>query len=187
MITKQFTKLFITIVLPFTISCSNPGSTPDCEAPVLTITATIGTLCGSSNGSITATASGGQGKLTFSKDGLSFQESGNFTNLLSGIYAITVRDESGCTASKAATVFTGISFAAFIKPIIDNNCAVAGCHVAGTGLPNWTILSEIQLRASGIKALTGSRVMPPPGSNRSLTDQQIERIACWVNDGAIDN
>ncbi len=176
------------MVLPFAISCGNPASTPDCDAPVLTISATIGTRCGISDGGITATASGGQGKLTFSIDRLSFQETGNFTNLPSGIYAVTVKDESGCTASKVATVSTGISFAAFIKPIIDSNCAVAGCHVAGTvGLPNWTIFSEIQRRASGIKTLTGSKVMPPPGSGRSLTDQQIQRIACWVNDGAIDN
>jgi len=176
------------LVLPLTISCSNPASTPDCEAPVINITATSGTLCGSSDGSITATASGGQGKLTFSIAGLSFQESGNFTNLPSGIYAVTVKDESGCTALKTATVSTGISFAAFIKPIIDSNCAVAGCHVAGTtGLPNFMIFSEIQLRAPGIKTLTDSRVMPPPGSGRSLTAQQIQRIACWVNDGAIDN
>ena len=176
------------MVLPFTISCSNPASAPDCEAPVISIIATTGTLCGSSDGSITATASGGQGKLTFSIAGFSFQESGNFTNLPSGIYAVTVKDESGCTASKSATVSTGISFATFIKPIIDSNCAVVGCHVAGTtGLPNFTIFSEIQLRASGIKTRTGSRVMPPPGSGRSLTDQQIQRIGCWVNDGAINN
>ena len=188
MMTKQFTKLLPAAVLLVTISCSNPASTPDCEAPAITITATTGTNCGNSDGSISATASGGQGKLTFSIDGLGFQESGTFTNLPSGIYAVTVQDESGCTASKTATIFTGISFAALIKPIIANNCAVAGCHVAGGTAPfKLTTFSEIQIRAFAIKSRTSAKTMPPPSSGRSLSDQQIQRIACWVNDGAIDN
>jgi uncharacterized membrane protein len=75
------------------------------------------------------------------------------------------------------------SFANDIFPIISTNCAVSGCH-KGTGLPDFTALKNIQANAAAIKAQTGSRNMP---IGKSLTQDQINVIACWVNDGALDN
>ncbi len=186
---SQFVQPFILTILILMISCSggnSPTSTSDCDAPVLTITSTTGTACGSSDGTIAATASGGEGRLTFRIDGSNFNESGVFSNLPSGVYTVAVRDENNCSSSEQVTIITGISFTASIKPIIDNNCAVSGCHVGG-GLPDFRVFSNIQSRASDIKSRTSNRIMPPPSSGRSLTDNQIEKIACWVDDGAPNN
>lgn len=52
---------------------------------------------GETNGSITISASGGVGALSYSIDnGLSFQSSNIFQNLPAGPYSIIVRDQSGC-------------------------------------------------------------------------------------------
>ncbi|MBL4703468.1 MAG: PKD domain-containing protein, partial [Flavobacteriales bacterium] len=54
--------------------------------------------CNSSNGSISITATGGDGSFTFSIDGgVTFQSSGSFVGIGAGTYNIIVQDGSGCT------------------------------------------------------------------------------------------
>ncbi len=75
-----------------------------------------------------------------------------------------------------------ISFAATIRPIIDNSCIQ--CH-NGSGHPldfrNFTVVKN---NAEKIKELTQARIMPLQGS---LTSEEIALIACWVDNGAPDN
>ena len=62
-------------------------------------------LCfGGSTGSITVTASGGQGNLLYSIDGTNFQTSNVFTNLAKGTYQVTVKDEANCSRLSAQTI-----------------------------------------------------------------------------------
>ena len=65
-----------------------------------------------------------------------------------------------------------------------NNCAVSGCH-NGTQFPDFRSLSNIQQNKDQIRQRTQTGNMPPNG--RSLTQQQIDLIACWIDDGALDN
>lgn len=61
--------------------------------------------CGQPDGSIVANASlGNGGPFTYSKDGVSFQSSGVFTNLLPGDYTISVKDKNGCLNSTFVNV-----------------------------------------------------------------------------------
>ncbi|PYL27110.1 MAG: hypothetical protein DMF45_13135 [Verrucomicrobia bacterium] len=60
--------------------------------------------CSSGTGSITVTASGGTGTLSYSKDGTNFQSSNVFSGLAAGSYTITVKDANGCTTTTGATV-----------------------------------------------------------------------------------
>src|SRR5438093_968120 len=60
--------------------------------------------CSSGTGSITVTASGGTGTLSYSKDGTNFQSSNVFSVLAGGSYTITVKDANGCTTTTGATV-----------------------------------------------------------------------------------
>lgn len=76
-----------------------------------------------------------------------------------------------------------ISFSEDISPIIQSNCAIPGCH-AGVQSPDLRNFNNIQSNASKIKRLTKNRTMPLTGS---LTQQQIDNIACWVDSGAPDN
>ncbi len=72
-------------------------------AVVPSTTFTNVTCNGSSNGTITVTATGGTGIITFS-DGGTFQSSGNFTGLAPGTYTITAKDASGCTGTTSVTI-----------------------------------------------------------------------------------
>ncbi|MEZ4979294.1 MAG: gliding motility-associated C-terminal domain-containing protein [Chitinophagales bacterium] len=61
--------------------------------------------CGSLNGSISVSASGGSAPLSYSLDnGLNFQASGNFTNLVSASYTLVVQDANGCTSTQNVTI-----------------------------------------------------------------------------------
>lgn len=55
--------------------------------------------CLTPNGSVTITASGGTGDLSYSLDGMNFQNSNLFENLAPGEYTIYVQDENGVTYS----------------------------------------------------------------------------------------
>jgi uncharacterized membrane protein len=74
-----------------------------------------------------------------------------------------------------------------ILPIIQQNCAISGCHVSGTGRADFTVKDNILQLASTISAHTQSGFMPPAGSGMSITDVEKELIYCWVKKGALDN
>ena len=78
------------------------------------------------------------------------------------------------------------SFAANVQPIIQSNCAVPGCHAAGSsnGPGALTTYSQIRNAAVEIKMAVVSRFMPKSGS---LTLSQIKTISCWVDAGALNN
>ena len=55
--------------------------------------------CGQANGSVSITASGGSGTLTYSSDNINFGSSSSFTGLSSGSYTFYVQDQGGCSVS----------------------------------------------------------------------------------------
>lgn len=75
---------------------------PDLVAATL---ATNNISCnGQTDGSITVTASGGTGTLTYSIDATNFQASNSFQNLAAGNYTITVKDDNDCTFTITETI-----------------------------------------------------------------------------------
>jgi len=81
----------------------------------------------------------------------------------------------------------GVSYSQTIEPIIKSNCAVSGCHINGQQGPTLETYGQISANAERILARTSNGTMPPAISGNSLTQTQIDEIACWVNDGAMDN
>src|SRR5215831_17940844 len=87
-----------------------------------------------------------------------------------------------------------ITFNKHIAPILFANCAA--CHHAGGAGPFGLIeYQEVKKRARQIVTVTGSRYMPPwlpePGYGdfadaRRLSDEQIETIRRWVEQGMIE-
>lgn len=142
--------------------------------------------CSTGGGSITVTATGGDGDYMFKLDQGSFQGSGNFTDVSSGIHTVTLTDGTGCEFSQQVTLTSGVSFSQQVKSIIDMNCAISGCHVAGTGRLNFTSLAGVQGQASRIASRVVGGSMPP-SSQPDLTTDEIALIVCWVEDGALDN
>lgn len=74
------------------------------SGPVMDSVQTTAPKCLTANGALTALATGGEGALTYSIDGVLYQQSPQFTNLIGGKYTIRVRDASGCEVSKTETL-----------------------------------------------------------------------------------
>jgi hypothetical protein len=79
-----------------------------------------------------------------------------------------------------------VSLSDDIQPIINANCAIPGCH-SGNQSPNLSSAQGIIGNAARIRAVTQGGIMPPANSGRSLSDEQIQAIACWVDNGAPNN
>lgn len=99
-------------VLNYTATTSDPSGCSATSAPVsITVNALPALTAtpsdadfGQTNGSISATASGGVTPYQYSLDSGPYQASGDFTNLSPGTYTITVQDASGCTTSSSVDV-----------------------------------------------------------------------------------
>jgi len=139
--------------------------------------------CGSSNGSITLTTVDGVQPVLYSLDGSSPQESNVFAGLGQGIYEVVVSDQTGCEVTQEVFVPSGESYAGSVQAIIENNCTLASCH-GGNQPPDFRQFSNIQSNADRIRARTQNGTMPP---NSTLDQSEIDAIACWVDDGALDN
>ncbi|MEP0366700.1 MAG: hypothetical protein ABJN36_01220 [Cyclobacteriaceae bacterium] len=139
--------------------------------------------CDSSNGTITIAASGGAEPYTYSLDGAPEVSESSFNGLATGSYQVTVSDANDCETTQQVKILTGITLSSHVEPIITSNCAVSGCH-NGSQSPNLSSATGIVSSASRIRARTSAGTMPPSGS---LAQSQIDEIACWVNDGALNN
>lgn len=140
--------------------------------------------CKSSNGTITAVATGGVEPYAYELDGGGAQAGGAFSNLTAGEYEILITDATGCDFSMLKTIITGTSYASTVQPIIANNCAISGCHDGSSSQTNFSIFTNVQNKAQSIKSRTQNGSMP---KNGSLTQAEIDVIACWVDDGALGN
>ena len=150
------------------------------------VTANVSTSdseCGSEQGSITIQASNGVEPYTYQLNNGPQQSSNLFAGLRAGDFTIRVQDADGCNLILEDRILSGVTFSASISGIISQNCAISGCH-AGTQPPDFRQFSNIQANASNIKTRTQNRSMPKTGS---LTQEEIDLIACWVDDGALNN
>ena len=74
-----------------------------------------------------------------------------------------------------------------IKPIIDFNCAISGCHVSGAFMGDYTTYAGLKAKADNGKLkllVVDNNTMP---LNSSLTSEQIGLIKCWIENGAKNN
>jgi len=124
------------VVVQDAINCKQAGSTITItEPPAINISSELSTdiTCnGDSNGTITITANGGTGTLSYSIDGgVTYPNTtGNFTNLDTGSYDIVVQDANGCT--QTGNTLTIIEPPAItISPEVKTD--VAGCNGDNTG------------------------------------------------------
>jgi hypothetical protein len=153
---------------------------------------TIGnqTNCLAPNGSITANVTGGATPYKYKIGDGAFGGANVFSNLKAGAYVITVEDNAGCTITINATVTsnTGVSYNTDIKPILEANCIKSGCHNGDNGADrNWSVFANVQAKAQLIKTRTGNKSMPLDIAPTGLPQSQIDLIACWVDDGALNN
>lgn len=80
------------------------GSTNPCAGITVVVSTTqVNPTTGQSNGSITASATGGTG-FTYSLNNGTFQTSGTFSNLAAGTYTVTAKNSNSCLGSKQVTL-----------------------------------------------------------------------------------
>ncbi len=151
----------------------------------LSVTATTQNAdCGLANGLLSIAASNGVEPYTYQLDNNPVQQTPEFT-VAPGVYQVVVTDAIGCEYNLTQQVFSNTSYQTDISPIIMSSCVIAGCHDGSvSSLPNFSNFSEVQANAAEIRSRTQSRNMPRTGS---LTQAQIDLIACWVDDGAQNN
>lgn len=143
--------------------------------------------CGTEQGSIQITGLDGVEPYQYKIEGGTYQDENVIENVSAGLYMAYVKDANGCEVTGEIELLSGTKLQEDIIPIINTNCAVSGCHDGGNGLPNFTNKTNIINNAEKIKTRTGNNTMPPSSSGKTLTDEEIALIACWVDDGAIDN
>lgn len=86
---------------------------------------------------------------------------------------------------------TNITYTSVIKPIIEANCALSGCHlgIASTGYDFSTHTGLATVAGNGrlIAAIEHTGPDPMPQGAAKLDDCTITKIKKWVSDGAPDN
>ncbi len=140
--------------------------------------------CNTTIGILTVSAVNGIPPYQYSIENGAAQSSNIFNNLATGSHNITVIDNNNCSFEFEKFVPTGISYSQSVEVIIADNCAVSGCH-NGTQFPNFTKFENIQSNKNNIKTRTQNKSMPTGGG--SLTQEKIDMIACWVDDGGLNN
>ncbi len=140
--------------------------------------------CGSEEGSIEITATGGAGDYTYRLGTGNFITSSTFENISGGSYNVSVKDAEGCIHSGTVKVQSGVSFSTSVKPIIDNNCSVATCHGEDPTIPVFSTWSDISGNAQRVRSQVSAGTMPP---DDELSQNQIDLILCWIDDGAVNN
>jgi uncharacterized protein (DUF2141 family) len=139
--------------------------------------------CNFNNGSVIVTANGGTAPYTYQLNDGTLSSTNAFFNLSAGNYAVRVFDNTGCSITQTIKVLTGIKYSTDVKPIIDANCNISGCH-DGTNV-SFKVLANLQAAARDVKSRTQSGNMPKNAAK--LPQADLDAIACWVDDGARDN
>lgn len=108
-----------------------------------------------------------------------------FSIILTGLTACVSHDFPEYVCADAYT------FAADIKPIIETKCAISGCHNGDMGPDlNWNDFDQFHQRAASglVKYRVTHGIMPPSRSAEGpLSQEQITAIACWTDQGALNN
>ncbi len=145
-----------TSTVNFTIAASSPIT--------LTLTPTDISCSGQNDGSILATASGGNGTLTYLWNDANAQTNATATNLPPGNYTVTITDGNGCTTTGNASVSEDNPITGTINntPVLCSGDGNGTATISATGgVPPYTYLWNDGQTTSTITGL--------PGGNYSVT------------------
>ena len=145
------------------------------------------TECLNHNGTILIDIQEGTPPYLYKINNGDFSENNLFSGLSSGQYTVEVKNAEPCTVRFAIVIprgNTGVSWTNDILPIMKISCATNGCH-DGKSRSDYRVYANVKKEAPRTKSFTQDGSMPfnePP-----LPKNQIDQIACWVDDGAADN
>ena len=136
-----------------TVTITQPASLPS-----FTYTSTNALCIGSSNGSITVTATGGTGTFLYSKDGgVTYQTSNIFNGLFAGTYQIVVKDANNCvTPAQTVTITQPASLPSFTYTSVNILCngantgSITVTATGGTGTKQYSKDGGVTYQTSNI-------------------------------------
>lgn len=81
---------------------------------------------------------------------------------------------------------TAISYSADVEAIFTTSCNTSGCHRDGFSSGDFTDFDEIKNKISGgsMKSRLVDRSMPP---SAELSDSDLQKLLCWIEQGADNN
>ncbi|MEP7376905.1 MAG: hypothetical protein ABI675_26130 [Chitinophagaceae bacterium] len=186
------------------------GSTNPCAGVTVVVTTTkVDPVTGQSNGSITASATGGTG-FTYSLNNGAFQTSGAFTGLSAGNYTITAKNANGCTGvtqvalgstNPCAGVTVVVSLAKVDPSVSQSNGSVTASATGGTGFTyslnngayqasgtfsglaagNYTVTAKNSSGCLGTKQITLTATNPCAGVTVAVTLTKVDPSANQSN------
>jgi hypothetical protein len=142
--------------------------------------------CIENNGSIGVELDGDTEGFMYRIDNEAFSSIHLFEGIKEGEHTLYITNRTGCTTMTTVEVpgsFTGISWINEILPIMTTYCTNPGCH-DGISRRNWRDYDEVKQNAEAIKRRTRDRSMP---FDKTMPQDQIDKISCWVDDGALNN
>ncbi len=173
-------------------------------APTFT-SAITAAKCGTANGSINITATGGTLPYQYSEDGITFQAGNSFTAMVPGTYTITVKDANGCIATKALLVGNTNGPQVLTAVTIDAACGIANGKITasatGGTAPLQYSIDGVSFQASNIfnAVLAGGYTLYVRDANLCLKTLPVNLLnlagptitaaasdaTCGLNDGSI--
>lgn len=124
----------------------------------------------------------------------------NKTTLVVAAFLLICGLGSGCYYDKQNEIYpagkcdtTGTSFSKDIQPVIQNNCAIANCHVSpnppsGGDLSKYDVVKIIALDGRLVSSITHKGgYSPMPQNAAKLSDCIINKFKIWVAEGAPNN
>ena len=158
------------------------GNTNPCAGVTVTVTTTlVNPAIGQSNGSITATATGGTG-FTYSLNNGAFQASGTFLNLAAGNYTITAKNSNGCTGATTVVLtetnpcagITVIVTATTVNPAQgQSNGSITASATGGTGFTYSINNGPFQASGVFLNLAAGTYTVTAKNSNGCLGALQV--------------
>ena len=109
---------------------------------IMVSTAVLNVMCfGDNTGAIYINASGGTGALTYSLDGINYQSSSTFSNLMAAFYTVYVKDANGCVEEVTVLVSQPVLLGVYstVSNVIcsGGNDGMIDLTVSGGSFPYW--------------------------------------------------
>jgi hypothetical protein len=91
-----------------------------------------------------------------------------------------------CKKTTTETAKCSGSYSSDIKPIANSKCALKDCHGSGSSLGDFTQYAELKLRADSgwIRRNVFELKIMPPASAVPLTEDEKQKLKCWLDNGA---
>lgn len=143
--------------------------------PIILTQTVVGSSCQfNSNGSISATGSGGSGApYTYALNTSTYSTTSVFTNLAAGTYTVNVKDKNGCLKSNVTTVAQTATNAPTILANSDTICSGDSSKLIASGAFTYTWLPSTFLNTT-----TGSTVWSKPNSTITYTIYATDAAGC---------